>query len=976
MTPASDVRKASGKESSRVESPFANQRTPARDNLQPRDPPSDPERALLARFAVEIAPEARRPESWISNRLRILRERIGPEPYRESIALLDQVAQAAPELGRALLRFLPELFEMIPREDVLSALCLARRVSQASVRAAYGFLSHLVRIHRALGNRGLDQWAEEGIRLLGRNLHAGEAFFSLASSFGRARATVQNRTVSLSQVREALRLFVQGMSGVPLQVHSTTDGFAAEASLLSQVYPATDGLAVYLPPQADLYATCEENALYYKILSAHQAGYFEAGTFGFSLFAFLRKADGHKLLRNWKPRVDLRRIEPAGEFLSPLQVFFRLFPDPALARTIFTLVEDGRVDAHLRKRYPGLAVDGDFFVKDVLARRPPLEGVPLREAFLEMLLRLSLDPEAWFETASEDHPEPTIQGWARPIQQILLDCFAPGSTVEDSALASTLLYGMLGHLLARAALLRGLKGKDGQHEPNVAGQSSELPALEFVSFLEAAVRSDCTEDPPGSIEFEDSKFRVELRGATDLGATQKGLKARQAQARTASEAGGPGPRQSIPLEQLKRLLEQGIRPALSLAAGNEDEQGLLFFFDGLPNSQGLPPLRKILEDSDSSRYRRIWALRRQCQNSFRAPVDRVFHYREWDCLIGEYRPDWCRLIEREVRPGSATFVRDVLSAHGPLLASLRKQFERLRPEQMRSERDLLDGEEIDLDRAVESLIDRRCGLPSRERLYRRRRKVERDVCTLFLLDMSSSTDERVKTHLHGRQPGTAGPRPAAGQAELLSQTPWALAEARGAEGPRPDPTGLVHGATRIIDIEKEALVLLAEALEPLGDRYGIFGFSGSGRLHVEFFTIKDFSEPYSLPVKERLSGIEPRGSTRMGTALRHCKYRLRREQARRRNLILLSDGFPQDQDYGPRRAGHEYAVEDTARALAELEQEGTRTYCITVDRNGEDYLGRMCPKSRYMVIQDLDALPEALFMLYRKATDRLTAHRS
>lgn len=954
-----------------MDSLFADQRIPNHAGPQPQEPPCDLEKALPRRIAAEIPPAARA-NLRIPESLRVLRDRLGPVPYQESLELIDRVAQDAPELGRALLRFLPELFEILPREEVLSAFCLASRISRLSGHAAYGFLSHLVRIHRALGIAGLEEWAEQGIRLLGRNRHAGEAFFSLASASGRALAAVPNRTVPLSQVRDVLRLFVQGLSGLPLQIHSTTDGLPTEAPLLSRVYPATDGLAVYLPPQADVYGTCEENALYYKLLSAHQAGYFEAGTFGFSLFAFLRKAEGHPLLRNWKPRVDLRRIEPSSEFLSPLQVFFRLFPDPVLARTIFTLVEDGRVDAHLRKRYPGLAADGDGFVKDILARRPPLEGIPLREVFLEILLRLSLDPEAWFETGPQDLRGPISRGWARQIRQVLLDCFGPESTVEDSALASTLLYGMLRRLLARAVLSGD---EDAPHGSNEAGLSGVLPALEFVSFLEAAARSNCAEDPPESIEFEDLRFRVELRGATDLGATQKGLKAREAQARTASDAGGSGPWQSIPLEQLKRLLEQGIRPALSLAAGNEDEQGLLFFFDGLRDSQGLAPLRKILEDTDSSRYRRIWALRREFQNSFRAPVDRAFHYREWDCLIGEYRPDWCRLIEREARAGSATFVRDVLSANGPLLTSLRKQFERLRPEQMRPERDLLDGEEIDLDRAVESLIDRRCGLPGRERLYRRRKKSERDICTLFLLDMSSSTDERVKTQpLAGRQSGTAGPTSAAVQAEILSQISWALAETRGAEGPRSDLTTLrVRGEKRIIDIEKEALVLLAEALEPLGDRFGIFGFSGSGRLHVEFFTIKDFSEPYALPVKERLSGIEPCGSTRMGTALRHCKYRLRREQARRRNLILLSDGFPQDQDYGPRRAGHEYAVEDTARALAELEQEGTRTYCITVDRNGEDYLGRMCPKSRYMVIQDLAALPEALFMLYRKATDCLTS---
>lgn len=955
-----------------MENPFEPQRIPARGGLHPQGPLSDSERALLARIEGE-GPTQARPGLRILASLRALRDRLDSEPYENSLEVIFRVAEAAPELGRALVRFLPELLEMLPHEDTLSALCLARRISLASGRAAYGFLSHLVRIHRALGKAGLEEWTEEGIRLLGRNRHAGEAFFSLTSSSGRARATIPDRAVLLGQVREVLRLFVQGLSGVPLQVHSTTDGLASDdLRLLSLVYPATDGLAVYLPPQADLYPTCEENALYYKVLSAHQAGYFEAGTFAFSLFTFLRRAEGHALLRGWKPKVNLGRIESSAEFLSPLQVFFTLFASPALMRTIFTLVEDGRVDAHLRRHYPGLAADTRFFVQDVLCRRPSLRGTPLHEAFLEILLRLSLDPQNGLETAQEDRTQQTSQ-LARKIREVLLGCFSPDSTVEDSALASTLLYGMLSRLSAQAAASAGEAPKQEWKE---ADFGRELSALGPVPFLESVPPSDRAEGSAESLELDGLKFRVELRGATDLGATQKGLKAREAQAGTTPDSDNPGSWQLIPLEELKRLLEQGIRPALSLAPGDEGEEGLLFFFDGPRGPERLPPLRRILEDSDAARYRRIWTLRRESRNSFRTPADRVFHYEEWDCLIEDYRPGWCRLIERETRCAASTFVQDVLSAHGPLLASLRKQFERLRPEQMRPERDLLDGEEIDLDRAVESLVDRRCGLSGRERLYRRRRKVERDVTTLFLLDMSSSTDERVKAGPFEPREGPVGPRPEGGRADFSSQISWALAEARGADG-----TGLdlsrqpSHQAKRIIDIEKEALVLLAEALEPLGDRYGIFGFSGSGRLHVEFFTIKDFSEPYGLPVKERMSGIEPRGSTRMGTALRHCKYRMRKEQARRRNLILLSDGFPQDQDYGPRRAGHEYAVEDTARALAELEQEGIRTYCITVDRNGEDYLGKMCPKSRYMILHDLAALPEALLMLYRKATDRVTTAR-
>jgi nitric oxide reductase NorD protein len=248
--------------------------------------------------------------------------------------------------------------------------------------------------------------------------------------------------------------------------------------------------------------------------------------------------------------------------------------------------------------------------------------------------------------------------------------------------------------------------------------------------------------------------------------------------------------------------------------------------------------------------------------------------------------------------------------------------------------------------------------------------VQRDVSTVFLVDMSSSTSEPVGVPVDEEgvaSQGSTGPvaeggSPPGGTDELSRifaglRTSF-VSSAQAENG--------TDEQKRIIDVEKEALILLAEALGALGDRYAIYGFSGCGRMQVEFFTIKEFSQRYTDQVKERIGAIEPRGSTRMGTALRHCRAKLNKEDARRKNLFLISDGFPQDQDYGYDRTSHEYGVQDTARALAELERDGTYTYCITVDRRGEDYLRKMCPESQYMVIHDILSLPEVLLKLYRK----------
>ena len=83
-------------------------------------------------------------------------------------------------------------------------------------------------------------------------------------------------------------------------------------------------------------------------------------------------------------------------------------------------------------------------------------------------------------------------------------------------------------------------------------------------------------------------------------------------------------------------------------------------------------------------------------------------------------------------------------------------------------------------------------------------------------------------------------------------------------------------------------------------------------------------------------------------------------------MIMLSDGFPQDSDYGPVRGEHEYGVQDTAKALQEAERAGIRTFCITVDRSGHDYLARMCPSAQYLIIDEVDDLPTALGKVYER----------
>jgi len=174
---------------------------------------------------------------------------------------------------------------------------------------------------------------------------------------------------------------------------------------------------------------------------------------------------------------------------------------------------------------------------------------------------------------------------------------------------------------------------------------------------------------------------------------------------------------------------------------------------------------------------------------------------------------------------------------------------------------------------------------------------------------------------------------------------------------------------RIIDLEKESLVLLTKALETIHDRYGIFGFSGYGRENVEYFVIKDMDEAFDEVIRRRIDRVTPIRSTRMGPAIRHTTWKLEQVDAKAKILFLVSDGRPQDHGYGRDRTEKEYAIHDTHKALVEAKHKGIVPFALTVDKEGHDYLGQMCGDIAYEVLGDIELLPSRLPTLYRRLTE-------
>jgi nitric oxide reductase NorD protein len=284
-------------------------------------------------------------------------------------------------------------------------------------------------------------------------------------------------------------------------------------------------------------------------------------------------------------------------------------------------------------------------------------------------------------------------------------------------------------------------------------------------------------------------------------------------------------------------------------------------------------------------------------------------YNEWNFKRQHYHKNWCVLRELEVEPQYDDFVVNTLEKHKGLLKSLRHTFEILRGEDKLLKKQVY-GDDVDIDALVEAYGDVKSGMEMTDRLFTKMHKEERNVAVIFMVDMSGSTKG------------------------------W------------------------INDAERESLILLAEVLQILDDRFAIYGFSGMTRQRCELYKIKAFDEEYNDEIKARISNIQPKDYTRMGVFIRHMNRIFSGIEASTKLLVTLSDGKPDDYD----TYRGEYGVEDTRQALYEAHREGIHSYCITIDEEARDYLPHMYGAANYSVIDDVAQLPLKVSDIYRRLT--------
>ncbi len=823
---------------------------------------------------------------------------------------------------RASERAIPFLFDgsqslgELPESTHHSLLSLTDELTSISCPAAIEFLKLCPTVVNRIGLSGLESWFREGIKTLQKNEESGIAYFRLELNSSLRLLQSLSRGVELTTVKETLSRYFTALTGRTVHLLPAGDGVEKGLSKLPAKEPGVEEIAVFLPGLAEKYLTKEENFAWYKVMVTHQAGHLEFGSFCLSL------AKKDRLFRDLCPQLTQGVVTPGGAV--SIESFLNLFGNRRLATDIFTLVEDTRVDYLLKREYQGIRSYYARIQKDALSERQPLTAQPLKQMFLEVLLRVSLESSEQFSVPS------ILRTQLYRASQILGQVRSPQAKVEDSAQATIRLYQILYQIPDRQVPLddwatidlnNSLDGlvapsSDSLHDTPIALPDVGADSTPYNGLQEVEYRGN----------FLPTSLPVSARPNTD----------------DRRDSGRPS---AVPLwlqlenppedegdVEINELSTAGMTASQGLFVSNLKETGR--------QKPGLiPPKNKDNDDNGA----------KPLQND----DSRSFLYDEWDFRASDYRLRWCRVKQKAMGEGNTDFFEVTLDDYASLVARIKKQFEQLDPRSFKKIKKLQDGEDFDLDAVIDSVVGRKAGQGPDEKVYWRRNKRERDISVVFLLDMSSSTMEYIDNGQREAM-GMHFFRDDKGYLEWLQST-------QGNQLRSP-------AFKRIIDLEKESTVLLIKALETTGDKYAIYGFSGCGRENVEFYVIKDLGEDFSDRIKRRIDSIAPQRSTRMGPAIRHATWKLEQEQARSKFLFVISDGRPEDHGYGKDGLEREYAINDTRMALLEANWKGVTPFCLTFDRDGHDYLKTMCADMRYEVIDNIESLPERLPSLYRKLT--------
>ena len=324
-------------------------------------------------------------------------------------------------------------------------------------------------------------------------------------------------------------------------------------------------------------------------------------------------------------------------------------------------------------------------------------------------------------------------------------------------------------------------------------------------------------------------------------------------------------------------------------------------------STNMRPYEDDLTDGQAS-FNDMWG---------KEPVSDPHHYQEWDYQIQLHRPDWATVYERRQPLGHVEDIQAIIDEYRPVAHRIKQIIDLLTPEGVQRVRNMEDGDEVDLNAAIDAMIAIRMGEQPNTRITMRNVLKTRDLSVVLLLDLSESTNETM------------------------------------------------NGSEKsVLQLTREAATLVATAIEGIGDPFAIHGFASDGRHDVQYYRFKNFNQHFDDEAKSRLAGMKGGLSTRMGAALRHAGHHLLKQQEKRKLVLLVTDGEPADIDErDPQHLRH-----DTKKAVEELYSTGVLTYCLTLDPNADDYVKRIFGANNYTVIDHVDKLPEQLPTLFASLT--------
>jgi hypothetical protein len=834
-----------------------------------------------------------------------------PTVFNAWCGVLENIAPGGNAVLIAFLRATPKFFKQIAglklngadsgsikTAAVARVIALAGEIAAADAESALAAFRSSASALRVVSLDQYEQWIRTGLeQMRDESTKARRSYFALETRQSNDQLQQTRTGLQLETVSHVLRLYIEALTGREIEIAPQTS--------MPQESRIGDGKTIYLPNAIAEFDTEEMDFRLYKVLAAHGAGQIEFETFAkdtvelkaafadlanlysataeqadaFSLAGYIEDVrKGERALSDEELRAEIKRRRRSLPKDSDYKAVLNIFPEPRLARKIFSTMENARIDGLLRYTYRGLRKDLDLMQELLRKNRPFIFDVPFHQVPFELLFQITLcggatdDARKFYsqivseiETVIEKHVVFNRRDAETPSEKIDSEELRIDNDMQDLEISD------FKSQISNSSASRRLGG---EILPTVA---DSLFATSRVYNLFQNITPDQTqelesdgEDQKGESVYDDKQ--------SEEGVTEDQVK-REERPKT--------------MQDLRDLFN----------AWNADED------DGEPDD---------LQGSEA------WSQNEMPEQALEAG-DEAFAYDEWDRELNDYRVGWSRVIEKKVKTGDRNFVELARSRYRGVISSIRHQFQLMKPENLTKINRELDGEDYDLNALVDFVIDKRADGRQCENIYTKRLRKQRDVAVSLLLDQSSST------------------------ARTITRNPL---------------QPYTYPGRRIIEIEKEGLVLMSEALEAVGDVYSINGFTSEGRRNVKFYVVKDFDEKYSDEIEKRIGGITFQNNTRLGAAIRHAAAKLLRQESRTKLLIILTDGRPYDHDYGDAR----YAREDVREALIEAKTNGITPFCITIDRESEAELRDLYGDVGYTIIDDVLSLPERMPNIYRRLT--------